>query len=211
MLLSHALRAAAGNVKALSLAFRSSSTNNASTITVPNDVVASDLLVLYDRAGNTSGFPTAVTPTGFTQILNQTGSTNLRFVCSFKIAAGTEAGTTITGMNGNNLNGKILMVFSTNGATAGAAFDVAFQNTDGDPAAQTVNASGQSTPLVVIAYMRQVTITSQSFSPTEDGTVPFGAQTAYYKMYNASPADVTVDCGDGGNNNALLSFYIQVS
>jgi hypothetical protein len=197
----------------LTLEFRSSSISTISTIAVPNDVVAGDLLVLCDRATNNSGsgFPTAVVPTGFTQILNQTGSTNVRFVCSFKIAVGTEAGTNITGMNGANNNNKILIVFSTNNAISASSFDVAFENTDGDPAAQTVNASGQPTPLVVLAFMRQQTVTGQSFSPSQDGTVVNSAVTGYYKIYNSLPSDVTVDCGDGGTLNALMSFYIEIS
>lgn len=210
-MLCHPLRAAAGNVGELELAFRSSSTSSASTITVPNDVVAGDLLVLYDRAVNTSGTPTSVVPTGFSVILNNAHETVRRTTVSYKIADGTEAGASLTGMDGTSSDNKILLVFSTNGATAAAAYDIAFQATDGNPTAQVVNASGQTTPLVVLAFIRQVTVTNQSFSPTEDGTIVSGQNTAYYKIYNSSPADVTVDCGDGGNSNALMSFYIQLS
>lgn len=209
-MLCHPLRAAAGNAGELELAFRSSSTSSASTITVPSDVVAGDLLVLYDTPVNLSGFPTSVVPTKFSTILNSTSGNARRTVCSYKIAEGTDAGTSITGMNGTNANSKILLAFSTNGATAAAAYDIAFQSTDGDPTAQVVNASGQTTPLVVLAFMRQATATGQSFSPTEDGTVTDLTSKGYYKIYNSSPADVTVDCGDGGTQNNLMSFYIQL-
>lgn len=193
------------------IAFRSSATSTASTITAPSDIVAGDLLVIYDRATNTSGLPTSVVPSGFTSILDQ-GTENLRrTICSFKIASGSEAGTSITGMNGTSANIKIMMVFSTNGATSAIAYDVEFQSTDADPTAQTITSSSGSPPLVAFAFIRQVTTTSQSFSPTQDGTVVNGQNTGYYKIYNSSPANITVDCGDGGNANALMSFYIEVN
>lgn len=208
-MLCHPLRAAAGNV--VELAFRSSANSTASTITIPSDVVAGDLLVLYDRATNTSGTVTFAVPSGFSTILNQLPVTTIRFVCSYKIATSTDASSSITGMNGTNDNSKILLAFSTGGATTAAAYDIAFQQTDGDPTSQTINASGQTTPLVVLGFIRQQTATSQSMSPTQDGTAASGTtNTAYYKIYNSSPADVTFDCGDGGTQNALMSFYIRV-
>jgi hypothetical protein len=150
-------------------------------------------------------------PSGFTSILYQSHETVRRTICSFKIADGTEAGTSITGMDGTSADAKIMAVFSTSGASSAIAYDVAFESTDGDPTAQTINASGGSAPLVVIGFVRQVTTTSQSMSPAQDGTVGSGQNVGYYKIYNSSPADVTFDCGDGGNANALMSFYIEVN
>jgi hypothetical protein len=194
------------------LTFRSSATSTAATITVPNDVVAGDLLVLYDRAVNNFGNPTTVVPSDFSTIRNEAIDTTVRIICSYKIANGTEAGTNLTGMDGGSSDAKILMVFATNGATSGSVFDVDFEVTDANPAAQTVNVSGQPTPLVVLAFIRQQTATGQSFSPTQNGTVgPVNTNTGYYRIYNSSPADVTVDCDDGGNNNSILSFYLQVT
>lgn len=196
---------------ALTIAFRSSATSEDASVTAPSDIVSGDLLVLYDRAVNVSGNPTAVTPSGFTTVFNATDSTTRRTICSFKIANGTEAGASITGMDGNSADFKILLVFSTNGATTALSFAPKFESTDGDPVAQVVPASQNSNPLVVLSFMRQVTATGQSFSPTQDGTVTNGtANTAYYKIYNSGASDVTVDCGDGGNANALMSFYIAV-
>jgi hypothetical protein len=205
------LRAAIASAGAQMIAFRSSATSGANTITAPSDIAEGDLLVLYDRATNTSGVPTSVVPSGFTSILDEAHEGIRRTICSFKIANGTEASATITGMDGNSADVKTLIVFSTGGASSAIAYDVAFQSTDADATAQVVNASSGSPPLVVIAFIRQVTTTSQSFSPAQDGTVANGQNTGYYKIYNSSPADVTVDCGDGGNANALMSFYIEVN
>jgi hypothetical protein len=196
------------------LAFRSSATSTASTITAPSDIVAGDLIVWYNRATSTSATPTSVVPSGFTSILDQAHAGLRRTICAFKIATGSEAGATITGMSGGAGGSQqvILFVFSTNGATSAISYDVAFEFTDNDPTAQVVNAASGSTPLVVLAFMRQQTATGQSLSPTEDGSSGnIGNNYGFYKIYNSSPADVTADCGDGGTSNALMSFYIEVN
>jgi hypothetical protein len=207
-MLHHALRAAAG-VKKLSLAFRSSSTSSGTTITIPSDVIAGDLLVLGQTGGESA--PTAVNPTGFTQVSNTTNGTTRRSMVSFKIAGASDAGTTITGMNGVDNDNKILAVFSTNGALSGSAFDLEEVTTPNNPAAQTVNAANQPTPLVVIAFMYQASVVGRTFSPSSDGSITLGNAQLFYKMYNTSPADVTVDEGDGGFANVLISFYIRIS
>lgn len=196
------------------LAFRSSATSTASTIVAPSGIVAGDLLVLYDNAANISGFPTAVIPTGFDSpaIINQTGgsASNRRCIVSKKIANGTEAGATITGMDGTLLDAKILVVFSTNGATNSTAFDSVIQITQGDPTIQTIDSSIGSPPLISLGFLRNEGGGGGTMSPTQDGIVGSGTHQGYYKIYNSSPADVTFDTGDGGNNNMLMSFYIEV-
>jgi hypothetical protein len=203
------LRAAIASAGAQTIAFRSSATSTGSTITAPSDIVAGDLLVLLDVALNTSGFPTAVTP--FTSFLNNTNQTARRILFSKKIADGTEAGATLTGMNGTNSNSKTLYVFSTNGATSSSEFDIGYEATDNAPASQNITSASGSPPLVSMGFIRQATATGQSFSPTQDGSINLGAITTYYKIYNSSPSDITVSCGDGGANNILSSFYIEVN
>ena len=204
------LKMLAANAPASSqtLAFRSSATSTTSTIVAPSDIVAGDLLILFDVAFNASGFPTAVTP--FTAFLNNTNATTRRIMFSKKIADGTEAGATLTGMNGTNLNSKILYVFSTNGATTSTDFDLDYQATNATPTSQTITSSNGTAPLVSMGFIRQTIATSQSFSPTEDGSINLEAITTYYKIYNSSPNDITVSCGDAGNNNILSSFYLEV-
>jgi hypothetical protein len=198
----------------INIAFRSSAVSSAGTITAPSDIVAGDLLVLYDNAANTSGFPTSVIPSGWASpaIINQTGGSgsNRRVIVSMKIADGTEAGATITGMDGTLLDAKVLIVFSTNGATTSSAFDAAVEITQGDPAQQTINASSGSPPLVCIGFSRIEGGGGATMTPTQDGTAGTGTHIGYYKIYNSSPADVTFDAADGGNNNMLMSFYVEV-
>ena len=195
------------------LAFRSSATsgNTAGTIVAPSDIVAGDLLVLYDNAANNTTLPTAVTPSGWdTALINQTFSTNRRCMVHKKIANGTEAGATITGMSVNNVVLKILLVISTNGASSSTAYSIASEATNNDPTAQVISSASGNSPLAVFGFIRNQTGTGNSMSPTQDGIITSAPHYGYYKLYNSSPADVTFDTGDGGLNNFLMSFYIEV-
>lgn len=211
MILSHALRAR-NKAISIALAFRSSATSTGSTIVAPSDIVAGDLLVMYDNVSATT-IPTSVVPTGFTSILNNTVSTNRRVICSYKIATGSEAGTTITGLSGTGgALAKILIVFSTNGATTGTVKSIQYEQTDADPTAQTITSGSGVSPLVSIGFLRNASGTPvSSMTPTQDGSVVVTAHTGFYKIYNSSPANVTVDTNDGGTVNMLMSFYIEAS
>jgi hypothetical protein len=212
--LSHPLRAARVQRNVLSIAFRTSATSSATTLTAPSTIVAGDLLVWSENSVNLSTIPTSVVPTGFTSISNNTVGTNRRIITAYKIADSGDASSTITGMTTNNALTKMLLVFSTNGATSASVFDIEYETTNNDPAAQTITSGSGTPPLVSIGYMRTGTGTC-SMTPTEDGVVSTSSDVAgsffLYKIYNSSPADVTVDATDGGNNNTINSFYIQVS
>lgn len=195
------------------ISFRDSATSTTQTITAPSSVRNGDLLVLYDSAQNllNTTIPTSVTPTGFTSILDNTVGTNRRIICSYKVATNSDASATITGMNGDNNNSKILLVFSTKGRASVSVFDIGYEATNNDPIAQTITSGSGRAPLVAICFIRN-SDGNYSMTPTQDGVVTVGtAEFGLYKIYNSTPADVTVDTTDGGNNNFLISFYIQVS
>jgi hypothetical protein len=201
-------------VGGLSIAFRTSATSSATTLTAPSTIVAGDLLVWSENSVNTSTIPTSVVPTGFTSISNNSVGTNRRIITAYKIAVSGDASSTITGMTTNNSLTKMLLVFSTNGATSASVFDIGYETTNNDPTAQTITSGTGTPPLVSIGYVRTGSGT-YSMTPTEDGVVSTNDDVAgsffVYKIYNSSPADVTVDATDGGNNNTINSFYIQVS
>lgn len=196
------------------IAFRASSSSTASTIVAPTGIIAGDLIVSYDSAGG-STIPTSVIPTGFDSpaIVNQTFTTGTqrRVVISAKIANGTEAGVTYTGMNGNTVNAKIMLVFSTNGATSYNTFSIGYEMTDGNPVARVITSGLGSPPLVSFGYIRNTTTGQNSFTPTETGVVTIPSHYAYYKIDNATPLGITVDTGDGGNANMVATFYIEVN
>lgn len=205
--------AAAGGVTTLSQPSGETATSTAQTITGPSGIQAGDLLVLLDRATNVIGTPATVVPSGFTSIVNTT-SANVRQIASYKIADGTEASASLTGMNGDVINAKALYVFRGNVAIS--AVNVSTPNseaTDGNPASQSVTASGGTPPLIVLGcYGSSGAVDPRTFSTTKDGEInPSTALYLAYKIYNVSPADTSIDMDDEGVNNILQSFYIECS
>lgn len=216
---SYALAAAGGALTTLSE--QASATSTAATITGPASIAAGDLLVLWDAANGSFGEPTSVVPTGFTSIIDfSTVGTDLRCIASYKIADGSEASATITGMDGAAADHKMLYVFRGNVAISSvSANDTASEINIGNPLAQTVNASGGTPPLIIFGGYLSLgsTIDPRTFtvggSPSKDGEISTGTD-AYlaYKIYNASPADTVVDMDDEGSTyNALASFYLACS
>jgi len=198
------------------LAFVTSANSTAQNVTCPT-VEAGDLLVLLDRGQGSGGTPpAAVVPTNFSIIDNRAAGI-ARQVLSYKIAVGNEEGTSLTGMNGSTSNRKILAVFrQTPAATAATPQNATGEATSGNPAAQVVGASAGAVPLVVIgAYGSDLTVDPRTMSPAKDAEIlnqPGGSNIVLaYKIYNAAPADVSVDMDDESNLNILQSCYITCS
>lgn len=132
---------------------------------------------------------------------------------SYKLADGTEGGSTITGMN-STTNRKELYVFRGNiPAKTLTASTANGQGTSGDPTSQSVTASGGKAPLVVLGgYGSDGTITTRTFSPAKDAEITADSANAYlaYRIDNSAGQDTTVDMADFGNN-ALQSMYIEMA
>ncbi len=210
----------AGGAAALtSLSFLDSATSTGASVTGPAGILTGDLLVLFDRAiaAGSATPPTTVLPSGFTSISNSPGSNAspnaVRSIVSYKIADGSEASASLTGMNGST-NGKMLAVFRGDvHVSAVLPSTPNAETTDGNPASQNVAASGGATPLIVVAgYGSGSAIDPRTFSPAKDAEIN-SATTRYlaYKIYNSSPADVTVDMDDEGDLNSLQSCFISCS
>jgi hypothetical protein len=197
-----------------SLAFQTSADSDTQTITCPT-VSPGDVGVLLDGAVNASGTPTNVIPSGFTQL--QTSNIDFaRTTMSYKVFDGSEDGSSLTGMNGNASNAKVLLVFRPNGVVTSVGVSTFLQETtNGNPASQVIAASGQAAPLIRLAG---AAVGSNSTPPpfaagTFDATVTkaggFSALRAGYTVQNSSPSDDTVDLGDNGNGNCLMSGWMN--
>lgn len=204
--------AAAGALTTLSI--RASATSTAATITGPASITAGDLLVLWDMATNAATLPTSVIPTGFTSIVDFTVGSVRKGIASYKIANGSEASASLTGMNGNTTNDKALYVVQGNQAIASATpTDVGSEGTTGNPVAQTVTSGSGAAPLIVFGcYGSSGIIDPRTFTVggvgAKDGEInPDTDLYLAYKIYNSSPADVVVDMDDEGTN-IMASFYI---
>lgn len=207
---------------ATSFAFQASATSVLSTITGPASIIAGDLLVLSDYVADSSSAPAVTVPAGFS-VMQNAALGNIRHVLSRKIADGSEASASLTGMSADTAHSKILFVFrpdnpltTVSDASGGAQF------TSSNPSAQNIVASGGTPPLIVIgAYVAFDTpgpaaVNPRTFSPTKDGEVQHNTFSGFidhwlaYKIYNSSPADVSIDMDDEGTNS-LQSRYVQGS
>ena len=191
-----------------------SANSTAATITAPANIQPGDLLVLWQSAANIGSPPTLVQPTGFTTISNQPAG-GTRFNMCYKIADGTEDGATLTGMDASaaGSDAKSLLQFRGNiPITSVSVVDLETQFTLGNPTSQTVNASGGQAPLIVLAgYDSTNAIDPRTFTPAKDGEINSGVNHYFaWKIYNSSPADVTVDMDDEGDN-ALHTYYLACS
>lgn len=198
----------------------SATDNSGGAFTLPNGIQAGDLIVVLDMAIDVTGpVPTAVTPSGFTNDINFNDGNTARVMLSHKIADGTEGGASVTGMDAPDGESKLTYVFRGNiPISLVSVQDIATEFTTGNPVSQTANASGGTVPLVVLGgYLTSgVAVDPRTFSPAKDGeiNVALGGLSDFwlaYKIYNSSPADVSIDMDDEGGNNALCSCYIQCS
>lgn len=223
------MRLLASANRVTSLALHASVAVDSPQITIPASVLPGDVGVLCDAASDVYNgmfdppltIPTAVLPSGWTQISNQSISDGslaaIRSLLSYRILQSSDAGATLTGMDTTAYGGasrKVLLVFRPDRPAGVVSIgSLASEGTAGNPASQTVTASGGAAPLAVIAVYRSsgASLSSQSFSPAQDAEITQGTTMAVrYKLYNASPADVTVDLPDLAVQT-LQSFYVQVS
>lgn len=195
--------------------FVGSNTSGGSTVTAPSDIRPGDVLALSDRANNSSGIPSTVTPTGWTTPANANFSlTDHRSMFSYKLADGSEGGTTITGMNGNAGNNKIIAAFRANvpiTSISAPAFTGAM--TDGNPSAIVLSIAALQTPLLVFGcYGAGTAVDPRSFTPAADGEITASVFFHMkYKIYNAAPADTTIDMDDESSRQGLLGGYLLLS
>lgn len=196
-------------VGGLEISYFGAAQSSASNVTWPASIQAGDAAFLFD-ANRGGSLPAEVIPTGFTKITGDNGTFS-RGTVSYKLCVGTETGS-LTGQNGSIQNAKILIVFrgsrQINTITIGSAnAEVA----SGNPASQSVTASGQVAPLIVLgqACYDSGTVTFSTASPAFDSTFGTGVQLVGYKIYNTAPANHSIDQNDGGSFNFLTSFYAR--
>jgi hypothetical protein len=200
------------------------SSNNTATIALPAAVNAGDLLLLFQASTSTNpaAIPTAVTPAGWTNLVNQGASLSTlatRYMIDYKIADGSEDNSLVTGMD-STADRKVVAQFRKDQPIASVALvDLGAEATDDDPADQVVNSSAGSPPLVVFGcyFCGQTTaIATRGFSPDPDGELLVIGSLAFYVRYKiydvgSSPVDHTVSMDDVSTANNLLSFYLEVS
>ena len=198
-----------------SISQQDSATATGTDVTGPAGIESGDLIVILDMAFGFST-PTSVLASGFTEIVDFTDG-NGKVILSYKIADGSEASATLAGMNGfSNQDEKALYTFrgdvpitSVNVQSANS------QITNGNPTSQTVTSGSGTPPLIVLGGYTSIDsspVSPRTMSPAKDGEINSSSNHYLaYKIYNSSPANVSVDMNDEGDGNALCSCYIECS
>lgn len=214
--------AAANDQSQITLTFVDSATSTTNTIAIPAAAQAGDLAIAFDTAHDSSSTPpTKVTPSGWTTIVDKSGnpgggSDGTRIQIAYKVLVGGDLSTSPGFTNGTDDNKGMIVVrpSSTISSVTPSTFNQSLS--DNDPSVQTVSAAGQPSPLIVVAVglhdSSPPTFTVNSpalttFTVDEgDPAARFG-----YLIYNGAPADHSLDIGDSGTVNGLISGYIQVN
>jgi len=194
------------------LGYASVQQTQTTNITLQAGIVQGQILILFDYASG-SGDPSPVTPSGWTMVVNM-GGANRRLTMLYKVADGTESGTTLILMSGGVEVEKKCLVISTGklSPTVSASTPVE-QVTDGDPASQLIAASGAAQSAILLACACSTGVSTPVISPSSTFTELYTSRDwiRMYYLLQSSPADVTVDVNDCGLDNKFGSFYLSVS
>lgn len=223
----------------IELSFVDSATSATPTIDVPGTAAAGDIMVLLDvgvaGSAGTATVPSTI-PSGFTSVINSDitvfvpgGSTAIRAILSVKVVESGDVGATLTGINADSTEDKILVVFRGSKPFVSVSGEgTASEATQSNPAAQVVSLTGAQKPFITIggyvAYVginpvvdpRIFTIASVDAKDDEihrDGS--FVDVWLAYKMFGKGvpSAAVTVDMDDesatANSANILLSCRIE--
>ena len=204
----------AGAAAVTELTFIASATSDDSaTVTVPASAAVGDLAVLFDY-GTETPLPTKVVPAGYTEATDVTG-VQTRLTVSYKVLESGDPGNDITGMDTFPNNKAIVVVRRASGISTITPSTWNGEIANGDPALQTVSASGGTAPLVVFGcdVAGGGTVSFSTASPAFDDEIlnPGDDIIVGYKLYDSSPADHDIDADDNGNRNALVSGWLEVA
>lgn len=190
----------------------SSTTSESASLTAPTNIFAGDLLFFTQRVPDCT---TATAPSGFTDLVLSEASA-LDHRTSYKIATGTEGGTSITGSTGSSY-ASTLLVFRGGNWTSVSTGTWGSQGVDTDPSSQTVTA--QTGKIIVLGSTgsRGASTTGfQTQSPAFDNVITLvnsngDSISTGYKIYQADSVSHTIDVTDNGSRNTLQSGYLKLT
>jgi len=177
-----------------------------------------DLAVAFFYASVNTGSIPDVIPAGWDALAGTVrspfGSTIRARHCYKMLTTGDISAGSITGITGST-EAKVMLTFRPNGFVSNIVASTWNAVTEGgDPASQSVTASGQPVPLIVfgVACATPGPAAFSTASPAFDATIIANDRNRVgYKVYNSSPANHTIDMNDLGADNSLASGFIRVS
>lgn len=209
----------------LTLALRDYAVSTGGTITVPAAAQVDDLAVLWHCAHSSDDVVSNNSaPSGWPSPTNNVDniSTNAWIRQHYKklVLGDLNAAINVMYAEGTNeLTNSIMLIFSpgkltpTYTASAGTIDTVV-----GNPVSQSVAASGQTPPLVVLGFAARSNSGSSGSAAFSTASPAFGATvmngssaTAGYKIYTSSPSSHTIDMNDLSDANFLAGMYIRIT
>lgn len=197
---------------ATGLVFVASATSTGATIVIPSEAAIGDLAFLFDVATDTAIFPSTTTPAGFTPTNAKYYSTTYYTrvtTCRKKLVSG-DPGATLTGMTANYAVSKIILIFRKSPVISTiTAYEIVNDAQNTDPAAQ--SKATQTASYVVFGGCFSENSLPSWATVWYDDSITNGNQRLAYKIFNSSPAIVSVDIGDSGDANFLVSCSIRTA
>ncbi len=203
-------------------------TSTTGTISLPTGAAAGDLAVLSYATKNTaSAAPGIGTPSGWSNGANiaQPSGVFVRHGMAYKVlnAGDITAGSVTLAATGNDFNRQRMHIFRPDSGYEISAITLSpadtanrYSASTGNPSALVLDGSSHSAPVVIVGFALQEagdTVSFSTESPAFDATGTAGAANMLvgYKVYNSSPADLTIDIGDSGAYNILRGLVLALT
>lgn len=179
--------------------------------TMLSDVQAGDLCFVFGRCVHTGAFSS---PTGFTDLKTFYSAENGPMWLGYRRILAGDASATFNNQAGGSFYVTNLAAFRPNSPIGSLVIPPFAQSdpTSGDPADVVFTPGGVPT-VAIGCYHSDSPIDPRGFSPTKDGEIhATGADNVYlaWKIFNSSPAQVTISMDDEGALNSLIGGYVQV-
>jgi hypothetical protein len=196
-------------------AYVAASDANTSSVPVPPNVRAGDVLVWSEYVPN---YASGAVPTGFTELVN-TVATAVNHRTAYKIATGSEVGTTLTGTTGSDTVSALLVFRGPAPYVSASTGTWLSEGTDATPLGQNILLPASGTVLsIAAAGARNTTanITFTTASPAFDDVITgrnitLDAMSVGYKVFPTGGTSQLVNAGDNGTRNTLHSGYLLLS
>lgn len=195
----------------------SSNGNGDGTIDIPSGAGAGDIVLIAEYVSEaTAGHTADQVPSGWTLFNDGTTtlgtkwtvvSNSFQIQVYWKILAGGES--TITSAYSGSTPDLTAHAFAGPATITAAAEQDCAGERAANPAAQTVNASGGSAPLINVAVCNPAA--DLSVSPTPDNSSTGGNLKLETTYYASSPANWTVDDDGSGGSEGIASGYIELT
>lgn len=196
--------------------YATDSAPNAAPLTFHNNVRAGDLAIAWlrtdDQATNKS------VPAEWTLIAYTSGTTNTRGFAVAKVLTSSDIASPPSLLSGNDTHAWICLFFRGGNFTTISPLDISTLDQGTVDAETITSGSATSSRVISIAMVgcKDNYTGGPTFGGSEDGVIEvnyLGSSQSHvavvYKIFNSSPANVTLSAWAGATDNSEITFYLQ--